>query len=94
MKNHRKIRWFFSYIYDQLAKFFDTKEELARYRDSENVMLRDMEKDAILAANRAGLDINELATEIEIETTYEPCSICKREIMLRQQSVGDHTKSL
>lgn len=57
-------------------------------------VLRDMEKDAILAANRAGLDINELATEIEIETTYEPCSICKREIMLRQQSVGDHTKSL
>jgi len=46
----------------------------------ENPMLRDMEEDAVLAADRAGLDINEL-----------PIDICKREILLRQQLVGGNT---
>ncbi len=54
-------------------------------------MLRDMEEDAIMAADRAGLDINELRVEIKIETTYEPCIICKREIMLRQQLLSNNT---
>lgn len=107
VKNHRKHDGFFTYIYEQIAKFFekvsnryddsaqakyfDTKEELQRYRDSENTMLRNMEEDAILAADRAGLDINELRVEMIIETTYEPCIICKREMLLREQLLGANT---
>ncbi len=39
-------------------------------------MLIEMDKDLY------GLEVAELA--IEIESTYAPCSICKREILIRQ----------
>ncbi|WP_299212943.1 hypothetical protein [uncultured Dokdonia sp.] len=28
---------------------------------------------------------------MKIETTYEPCIVCKREILLRQQLLGNNT---
>jgi hypothetical protein len=33
---------------------------------------------------KKGIDIDELVIEINMESTYIPCTICKREILLRQ----------
>ncbi|WP_299679146.1 hypothetical protein [uncultured Dokdonia sp.] len=73
------------------AKYHDTINTRDRYNDSENPLLRNMEEDAILAADRAKLDINDLIVEMIIETTYEPCIICKREMLLREQLLGSNT---
>ncbi|WP_452602935.1 hypothetical protein [Pontimicrobium sp. MEBiC06410] len=47
-------------------------------------MLRDIEEDVILFADKKGIDIDELIIEIDMESTFIPCAICKREILLRQ----------
>ncbi|WP_452602932.1 hypothetical protein [Pontimicrobium sp. MEBiC06410] len=54
-------------------------------------LLRDIEEDVILFADKKGIDIDELVIEIDMESTFIPCTICKREILLRQQNLGQYT---
>jgi len=71
--------------------FYDKKEKRFRAKDSENALLRDIEEDIILVADKKGIDIEELTIKIELESTYIPCTICKREILLRTQTLGKQT---
>ncbi len=63
-----------------MEAFYDTEKRMYRWYDSENKMLIEMDKDLY------GLGVTEMS--IEMESTYAPCSICKREILIRQQKYG------
>ncbi len=72
--------------------FYDKKYGVFRTKDSEHTLLRDIEEDIILVADKKGIDIDNLIIEIELESTYIPCIICKREILMRTQTLGKQTK--
>ncbi|WP_210148610.1 hypothetical protein [Chryseobacterium scophthalmum] len=58
--------------------FWDVEENRFRWFDSENKMLVQMDEDLVR------LDMNGAKVEITLESTYEPCIICKRELDLRR----------
>lgn len=72
-------------------QFFDPNEDKGRYKDSENPLLRDMEEDAILVADKYDVPLEELKVTIEIESTFHPCIVCQREINMRTELFGNTT---
>ncbi len=60
---------------DFLDYSFD--EDINRWYDSENKMMVQMDKDL------AGLEVK--STTMEIESTFTPCIICRREILVRRE---------
>ena len=72
----------------QRDKYFDTNEGNYRVNDSEHPMLRAMEEDSILVLDKKDLTLDDVRFEIEIESTFIPCQVCSREILLCQQNLG------
>jgi len=70
------------------AEFKDPIEGKGRFNDSEHPMLRIIEEDSILVLDKNKLDFDDVTIQIEIESTYIPCQVCKREILLRQKNLG------
>jgi len=66
--------------------FYDSDLQMGRYNDSENALLRDIEEDMALVLDKKGLSMEDVSIEMRIETTYEPCIVCKREMLLRQSN--------
>lgn len=64
----------------------DYKKKQLRWNDSENKMLVAMDKDL------SKMDLKGAQVSIELKTTFEPCIICKREIIVRKKIYNAEVK--
>ncbi len=70
-----------------------TMEEITiRSRDSEIKILQLIDEDIARLLEKNGFDIKDIDITITIETTYEPCYVCKTDIILHQEKLGAQIK--
>lgn len=71
-----------------MSDFFDYtqgKNGGTRFKDSENKIFRQMDNDIYSFLKEKNLRLEDIKIETRLETTYEPCVMCKREILVRQE---------
>lgn len=73
----------------ETKQFFDPTQGKSggiRFKDSENKILRQFDDDLEELANGAGKTADDYTIEFKLETTYNPCPMCRREILLREEA--------
>jgi hypothetical protein len=60
--------------------------------DSEIKCLAEMDEDIAKMASKLNIDINNIEVRIKIHTTFDPCIVCKRDLIIRKQ-LYSHSKT-
>lgn len=66
-------------------EFFDTELEKPRKNDSESKISELVKEHIAKVSEELGVPFEKIKVTLKIETTYDPCNVCKREILLLQE---------
>ena len=67
------------------TEFTDTEFNRPRINDSESKIIELMNEDIAKIIDELGIPIDNLKVKVSMDTTYDPCNVCKKELLLFQE---------
>jgi hypothetical protein len=67
------------------SEFHDSEFDESRFNDSESKIIELMNEDIARLAEELKVPFEKIKVKGKIETTYDPCNVCKRELLLFQE---------
>lgn len=76
--------------WDPLMVDVDPKKRIRGY-DSEVKILKELDEDIARLATELGIHPSKLKIDVKLYSTFEPCNVCKRELVARKQLFSNAT---